>query len=74
MAGVIQQESYVCPRCGLTSDEPFTWAHKPLNSNIRTCGGKPVRASEVEAAREREKRTFLTGVLKVARAESDLRG
>ncbi len=69
-----QFETYICIRCGETRDEPFTWAHVPnansQNAGYRTCGGKVVPASQVEAAREEAERQFTTAVIGLMRAES----
>lgn len=45
---------WVCVRCGLRSEKHFTWAHKPKDSDIRTCGGTVVRESKVEETRKAE--------------------
>ncbi len=45
---------YACIRCGLESDEKFTWAHGPKDSDIRTCGGTVVPEDEVDETREDE--------------------
>lgn len=63
-------EPYTCIRCGRESWEPFTWAHRPLESDRRTCGGKVVRRSQVTRVRAEEDRKMIAGMLKIARQES----
>lgn len=63
-------EPYTCIRCGRESWEPFTWAHRPLESGQRTCGGKVVPRSQVDRVRAEEDRKTINGLLAIASAES----
>lgn len=45
-------KTYVCARCGLTRTEPFKWGHKPLDSDIRTCGGNVMEVEVDESLAE----------------------
>lgn len=61
-------EPFQCIRCGFESWEK-PCAHRPLNSGIRTCGGKMVPRSQVTEARREADKNFLLAVHRMASAE-----
>lgn len=63
-------EPYTCIRCGRESWREFTWAHRPLNSGIRTCGGTVVPRSQVDRVRAEEERKAIASLLAIAQQES----
>lgn len=69
-----QPEPFVCIRCGLSRDEPFTWAHCPSpdspRAGLRTCGGTVVPKSQVEETRKAEQERFRRTMAAIAQRES----
>lgn len=62
-------EMFVCIQCGREDWQPFP-THRPANSGRRSCSGRVVRRSQVEAARMEENKRVANACLAIAKAES----